>query len=491
MKLVRPDCMRCEEAGVEATFKKQREEMKSMNDTIYDTMLREESGFSSREILVRFFRMSNIDERRAERIVSPILMGDARFARDEKGMVWRAVRILDTDRVRIEAASFVLFCIEDTSARPKQGSDPFADIELYASFIIRKGGTESELKNVKQMLLDAHMHVFVPYDAKSLHCLKRLYRTLSPLDPELKTLSIKRLVSHLYPEKKITKWQDLVREFSLLNFESGSALSKTKTLVRVFEHIAGTAVREGAEVVDDLMEMSARPEKKVNYAQYAFDRGFLRSLPSAPGVYIFRNREGQAVYVGKTGNLRARVNSYFRDSEESIEKRALILHQLYSIEYSELGSDLEALIEEYRLIDAYRPALNTRVQIPQRIVETQDTILVLPLCFQKGLKLYFLSNTSPLVEYEFTGPRAGEEAGGASGEDAGRGIREIVRKLKKGRDHVFDPLKIIALDYWKRYEDRVNTIDIDSFRSVDDIISILHAFLGNVERITREKIRYV
>jgi len=72
--------------------------MKSMNDSIYDTMLREERGFSSREIMARFFRMSNVDERRAERIVSPILMNDARFTRDEISLRWRAVRIRDAGR---------------------------------------------------------------------------------------------------------------------------------------------------------------------------------------------------------------------------------------------------------------------------------------------------------------------------------------------------------------------------------------------------------
>jgi len=465
--------------------------MKSMNDTIYDTMLREERGFSCREIMARFFRMSNVDERRAERIVSPILMNDARFTRDEISLRWRAVRIRDAGRVQISAASFVLFCIEDTSAAPKDDSDPFSYIGQYASFIIRKGGNEADVKDVKQMLLDAQRHVFVPYDAKSLYRLKRLYRILSPLDPELKTISIKRLVSHLYPEKKIKKWQDLVSEFSLLNFESGSTVSRAKTLVRVFEHIIDTAVERGAGVVDDLLEMSARPKKAVNFNRYAFDRGFLKTLPSSPGVYIFRNREGQMLYVGKTSNLKSRINSYFRDSEESVEKRALILSQLYSIEYSELGSDLEALIEEYRLIDEYRPALNTKIQIPRQTARIPDTILVLPLFSRKGLKLYFLSNTSPLVEYEFTGTGTGEKTGDASMKDAGRGIREIVKKLTQQKGYFFDPLKIIALNYWKRYDERVNTIDIDSFRSVDDIILVLNAFLAHIERIDREKIRYV
>ncbi len=56
---------------------------------------------------------------------------------------------------------------------------------------------------------------------------------------------------------------------------------------------------------------------------------------------------------------------------------------------------------------------------------------------------------------------------------------------------MFDPLKIIAIGYWKRYDERLDTIDIDSFRSTDDIISILYRFLGEIERIGHEKIGYI
>jgi len=469
--------------------------MKSINDAIYDTMLREERAFSSSEILTRFFKIRTVDETMAVKIIGPILMADARFIVDESRMNWRALRIRNTDRVPIAAASFVLFCIEGSVQQAD--TDIFWNIGKYASFIIRKGGAEAEAKDVKRILLDADRYIFVPYDAGSLNRLKRMYRALSPLDPELKTLSVKRLVLHLYPEKKIKKWQDIIREFALLNFESHSPISKTKTLTRVFEHITDTAQERGAEVVDDLLEMSARPEKAVNFSRYAFDRDFLRTLPPLPGVYIFRNREGQAVYVGKTGNLKARVNSYFRDSEESVEKRALILQYLYSIEYSELGSDLEALIEEYRLIDEYRPVLNTKVQVPQRVVETPDTILALPCAAHAGLKLYFLSNASPLLEYDFPGgnvPGGNVPGGNVPGGNVPGGereIREIISRLKQGKGYVFDPLKVIAVDYWKRYDERVNTIDIDSLGSVDDIISILHTLLGEIEKIGREKIRYV
>jgi hypothetical protein len=462
--------------------------MKSLNDTIYDTMLREERTFSSSEIVRRFFKMTHVDEKLAERIVCPVLLADSRFTRDS-GSAWRILRVQDSEKAPVETASFVLFYIEDTQDMLQSVPDPFSQIEKYASFIIRKGTADTEVMDVRDLLLDAD-NIYVPYDAGSLNRLKTLYRRLSPLEPELTVLSVKRLVSHLYPEKRIKGWQDLIREFSLLNYESHSSLSKTKTLLQVFVHILDTAIARGASVVEDLLEMSAKPKKQINFGQYGFDRVFLKTLPSSPGVYIFRNREGQVIYIGKTSNLKSRVGSYFRDSEESVEKRALILHHLYSIEYTELGSDLESLIEEYRLIDRYRPVMNTKVGVSRRVIETPDTILVLPSASRNGLKLYFVSNTSPLVECDLTAGAADGKNGTLS-KDSMAVIGAIIEGLTKGTEYVFDPLKTIAVNYWKQYDWRVNTIDIGRFRSIEDIGFVLYTFLEEIEVIEREKIYYV
>ena len=81
-------------------------------------------------------------------------------------------------------------------------------------------------------------------------------------------------------------------------------------------------------------------------------------LPHAPGVYLFRGRDGGVLYVGKSKDLRARVKSYFYgDERKKIED---LLAQTTSIDGETCGSELEALVVEARLIRAYEPKYNRR-----------------------------------------------------------------------------------------------------------------------------------
>ena len=81
-------------------------------------------------------------------------------------------------------------------------------------------------------------------------------------------------------------------------------------------------------------------------------------LPHAPGVYLFRGRDGGVLYVGKSKDLRARVKSYFYgDERKKIED---LLAQTTSIDGETCGSELEALVTEARLIRAYEPKYNRR-----------------------------------------------------------------------------------------------------------------------------------
>ncbi len=82
-----------------------------------------------------------------------------------------------------------------------------------------------------------------------------------------------------------------------------------------------------------------------------------RTLPDAPGVYIFRSPSGEVLYVGKAVSLRKRLASYFNGSVPSKIKR--MLRQAESVEHRQAGSELEALLEESRLIKEYQPPFNT------------------------------------------------------------------------------------------------------------------------------------
>lgn len=92
----------------------------------------------------------------------------------------------------------------------------------------------------------------------------------------------------------------------------------------------------------------------------------LRHLPTRPGVYLFRDRRGQILYIGKANSLRARVRSHFAvDASTSLKNREM-LRRVADIDTMVVGSEPEALLLEANLIKAHRPRFNIRLRDDKR-----------------------------------------------------------------------------------------------------------------------------
>src|ERR687895_347559 len=87
----------------------------------------------------------------------------------------------------------------------------------------------------------------------------------------------------------------------------------------------------------------------------------LTHLPSRPGVYLMRDQGGKVIYVGKAKDVRARVRSYFNNSDERSQIQFLV-RRVADIETLVTSSDKEALILENNLIKQYRPRYNIRLK---------------------------------------------------------------------------------------------------------------------------------
>jgi excinuclease ABC subunit C len=84
----------------------------------------------------------------------------------------------------------------------------------------------------------------------------------------------------------------------------------------------------------------------------------LAGLPTSPGVYFFRGKKGEILYVGKAKSLRPRVRSYFRqDPSHSIKTQELV-RRTVSLDTIVVGSEAEALILEANLIKENQPRFN-------------------------------------------------------------------------------------------------------------------------------------
>ncbi|WP_372449669.1 excinuclease ABC subunit UvrC [Nocardioides daeguensis] len=84
------------------------------------------------------------------------------------------------------------------------------------------------------------------------------------------------------------------------------------------------------------------------------------SIPTQPGVYRFRDRTGRVVYVGKAKNLRARLSSYFQDIGNLHPRTATMVTTATSVEWTVVGTEVEALQLEYSWIKEYDPRFNVK-----------------------------------------------------------------------------------------------------------------------------------
>ena len=138
------------------------------------------------------------------------------------------------------------------------------------------------------------------------------------------------------------------------------ALPDAEATAEILLRLIGMAQERGARTVADLVELAAtRPRRSYGKRSLAF------GAPQLPGVYLFRDSHDQVLYVGKARDLRARLRSYFRSDRQRPAVEAA-LGALARIEWRVVGSELEAALEELRLIRELRPPANARSARPDR-----------------------------------------------------------------------------------------------------------------------------
>ncbi len=84
----------------------------------------------------------------------------------------------------------------------------------------------------------------------------------------------------------------------------------------------------------------------------------IRALPTQPGVYLYKNAEGEVIYVGKANNLRARVRSYLLEASQANAKTGSLMREAVDIEYILVANEHEALALENNLIKQRKPRFN-------------------------------------------------------------------------------------------------------------------------------------
>jgi DNA polymerase-3 subunit epsilon len=138
----------------------------------------------------------------------------------------------------------------------------------------------------------------------------------------------------------------------------------TGDLLHVLLERAGSL---GVTGLDDLLEL---PTVK-GHPQLSKLR-LTDALPRTPGVYVFRDAGGRALYVGKATNLRSRVRSYFSGDER--RKVGQLLRETVGIDHVATTSPLEAAVLEVRLIHEHLPRFNRQAKTWRRYAYLKLTL---------------------------------------------------------------------------------------------------------------------
>jgi DNA polymerase-3 subunit epsilon len=158
----------------------------------------------------------------------------------------------------------------------------------------------------------------------------------------------RRLVRDEVPNLKL---QTLARHLRSSVEPVHRAYADAAATAEVLHALLERAATFGVLGLDDLL---ALPSMRAHPS--AAKLSLTATLPRTPGIYLFRDRDGRVLYVGKATNLRARVRSYFASDDR--RKVPQLLRETATIDHRECATPFEAEIRELRLIHALRPRFN-------------------------------------------------------------------------------------------------------------------------------------
>jgi len=132
---------------------------------------------------------------------------------------------------------------------------------------------------------------------------------------------------------------------------SHRALDDARATAEILLILLARAQEQGVATLEEVVRL-CEPGARRNYHKIVLTE----TLPTAPGVYLFRDGRGAALYIGKAENLRRRARDHFLQKQAYGARQALEL--LEGIDHIETGSEFAALLLEQRLIAKQLPPYN-------------------------------------------------------------------------------------------------------------------------------------
>ncbi|WP_346006891.1 DEDD exonuclease domain-containing protein [Janibacter terrae] len=157
------------------------------------------------------------------------------------------------------------------------------------------------------------------------------------------------------------KLATLARVFGATTTPDHRALHDARATVDVLHGLIGRLGSVGVDTLEELGSYTSRVSDEVRRKRVLAD-----GLPSAPGVYVFKDDRGEALYVGTSVDIRSRVRSYFTASEQR-RRMGEMVRLATEVTPIVCATTLEAQVRELRLIAAHKPRYNRRSRHPEKV----------------------------------------------------------------------------------------------------------------------------
>lgn len=245
--------------------------------------------------------------------------------------------------------------------------DRYVSDDIYRLTGIRKDELlraplfEEIIDEVKERL---HGAIFVAHNARFDYGFIR--REFARLEQEYtsKVICSVKLSRRLWPEYRRHSLDSLIERWGIECKDRHRALGDARV---IFEFLTKMRQLLGDEKVFEVIEgmLSSQGEPPM------LPKSQIAMIPEKCGVYIFKGQSGETLYVGKSKNMRERVQSHFYDDIES-DRELMIKNQVVKVETKETKNEFEALLWESLLVKKMRPLYNRRLR-------NLDTVWVIKL----------------------------------------------------------------------------------------------------------------
>ncbi len=189
---------------------------------------------------------------------------------------------------------------------------------------------------------------------------KRAGRTLSV--PTLCTVKLSRA---LYPQHREHNLDAIIERFSFACDRRHRAFDDAKVLFEFLETVHRVFPKDAPEKIKTILGKRSLPPQ--------ISSELMSGLPETPGIYVFHGPEGEVLYIGKSVNIRSRVQSHFTNSLSSAQEMRLF-NQVADITTHQTAGEMGALLLESHLIKELMPLYNRLLRKVKKLVIARRSI---------------------------------------------------------------------------------------------------------------------